>query len=536
MSIADTVSVTVSVQDVLPAIANFGEPLILAYHTNFFGVREYEASPAGLTALVTDGFSVSHAVYRKAAAIVAQNPHTDKFKVGRRANPNKQEIKLTPQWATVGKPLSVDVTVGTTTTTVTHTPAGGATIATVCTSISAAILAIVGAVAVDVTTHVLCHPSNLAERIYLSNIVGLTVEDTSGDAKGGQALHITPSAPGGAVVVYALTVSVGDAVTPITFSSDTEDTQETVCTHLEALIEAVDGITSSVVVGAGDTDYILVTGDSITAPVYVSGVSVTLTVLDSSPAAGIALDLADAAAADNDWFGLLIDSNSPAEIAAAGAWALANERILGVLSVDSDNFVVSDGVAYALKTATNTNTYVLATRDQLGCGEAGLMGRQLSRTPGGTTWAHKQIAGATADGLSATEFAAARANGAIVYVNDGVVHTYDGWACSGRYLDVTQGIAWLRARIREAVLIVLVNAEKLGFTNADAATIDAAVAGVLSQGESNKLLMPGWAVTRPDVAAVSAANKLGRIFPDLKFKAVLQGAIQKVIIDGTLTV
>jgi hypothetical protein len=116
------------------------------------------------------------------------------------------------------------------------------------------------------------------------------------------------------------------------------------------------------------------------------------------------------------------------------------------------------------------------------------------------------------------------------------VHTYDGFACSGRYLDITIGIMWLRARIREAVLIVLANNEKIGFTNAGAALIEAAVAGVLSQAESNDLLAPGWSVQRPDVSTVSAANKINRIFPDMKFKAVLQGAIQKVEIDGTLTV
>jgi hypothetical protein len=310
----------------------------------------------------------------------------------------------------------------------------------------------------------------------------------------------------------------------------TDTTIDLVATGLQTAVGTIAGVTDS-----DTTGEVTLVATVPEVRMYLSNV-VGLDIADTSADAGIAADLAVAAAADNDWFGLLIDSNSPAEIAAAGAWALSNERLFGALSPNAAEFVSATGVAHTMKLTTNTNSYVIATRDMNGCAEAGLMGRQLSRTPGSTTWAHKQIAGAIADGLTATEFTNARANGAIVYVNDGVVHTYDGWACSGRYLDVTQGIAWLRARIREAVLIVLVNAEKLGFTNADAATIDAAVAGVLSQGESNKLLMPGWSVTRPDVAAVSAANKLGRIFPDIKFKAVLQGAIQKVIIDGTLTV
>jgi hypothetical protein len=434
MSISDTVTVNVSVQDVTPSIAGFGTPLILAYHTRFLGVREYEASPAGLLALVADGFATTHAVYRKAAAIVSQTPHTDKFKVAPRAAANVQTVTLVPKWYTLGKPVSFDITVGTTTTHVSYTPIGtDTTIALVATGLYTAFGTVAGVTDSDTDGELTLVATVPEVRMYLSNIVGLDVADTSVDA-------------------------------------------------------------------------------------------------------GIAADLAAAALADNDWFGLVIDSNSSAEIALAAAYALANEKIFGALSTDATNFGSATGIAHTLQGTINHNTYVVATRDMLGSAEAGLMGRQFSRVPGSTTWAHKQIAGATPDGLTSTEFSNARANGAITYVNDGVVHTYDGFACSGRYLDITQGIAWLRARIREAVLIVLVNNEKIGFTNSGASLIEAAVAGVLAQGESNELLAPGWSVSRPDVSTVSAANKLGRIFPDMKFKAVLQGAIQKVVIDGTLTV
>jgi hypothetical protein len=434
MSISDTVSVNVSVQDTTPSIAGFGTPLILAYHTHYPDVREYEASPAGLLALVADGFAATHAAYRKAAAIVSQTPHTDKFKVAPRAVANVQTVTLTPKWFTLGKTVSFDVTVGTVTTHVAYTPiVTDTTVALVGQGLQTAVGVIAGITDSFSTPAVQLIATVPEVRFYLSNVVGLDVADTSADA-------------------------------------------------------------------------------------------------------GIAADLAAAALQDNDWFGLLIDSNCTAEITAAAAYALANEKILGALSADATNFGSATGVAHTLNLATNHNTYVIATRDVNGSAEAGLMGRQLSRVPGSTTWAHKQIAGATADGLSGTEFANARANGAIVYVNDGVVHTYDGWACSKRYLDITQGIAWLRTRIREAVLIVLVNNEKIGFTNAGASLIEAAVAGVLAQAETNGLLAPGGSVHRPDVATVSAANKLNRIFPDMKFKGVLQGAIHKVEIDGTLTV
>jgi hypothetical protein len=432
MSIADTVTVTISVQDVAPAIADFGTPLILAYHTHFVGVRTYEASPTGLAAMVTDGFTTHDPAYYKAAAICSQSPHTDKFKVANRLAANVQTFKITPKWYMVGRTISVDVTVGGVTTVITRTPIG-VSLAAEATALQVLLDPINGLTAVDSTGYVTCTATVPAVRCYLRNIVGLDVEDTSADN-------------------------------------------------------------------------------------------------------GIAADIAAASAADNDWFGLLIDSESPAEITLAAAFALTNEKIFGAISADASNFTAADGIAHDIKALINHNTYVIATRDTLGCAEAGLMGRQFSRRPGSDTWAHKQISGAVADGLSGTEFSNARANGAITYVNDGVSHTYDGFACSGRYLDIARGIAWLRSSIRIAVLIVLVNNEKIAFTNAGAALIEAALAGVLSQGESYGLIAPGWTTSRPDVSTVATSDKLSRTFPDMKFSGVLQGAIQKVIIDGTLTV
>jgi hypothetical protein len=165
------------------------------------------------------------------------------------------------------------------------------------------------------------------------------------------------------------------------------------------------------------------------------------------------------------------------------------------------------------------------------------MGRQFSRTPGSSTWAHKSITGQTPDAWTATEFTSLRANGAMVYVNDqGVRHTYDGAACSGRFLDITRGIAWLKARIREAVLTQIVNVEKVPYTQVGIGLVESAIYGVLSLAESNGLLAAGWAVETPDLSTISTANKAARLLPDVKFSGTLQGAIQTVEIDGTVVV
>lgn len=264
---------------------------------------------------------------------------------------------------------------------------------------------------------------------------------------------------------------------------------------------------------------------------------VGLTLDDTTADAGIAADLAAAIILDSDWYGLLLDSNSAAEILLAATWALANDKLAAFLSVDSDNTTASDGIAFDLGALTNHNAVVLVTRDSNGQGDAGIMGRQFSRTPGSSMWAHKAISGQTPDAWTATEFANLRNNGALVYVTDqGVNHTYDGAACSGRFADITRGIAWLRARIRAAVLAQIVNVEKIPYTQAGIGIVESAIYGVLSLAQSNGLLASGWTVTSPELSTISSANKANRILPDIKFAATLAGAIQTVTIDGTVVV
>ncbi|MCK9629665.1 MAG: DUF3383 domain-containing protein [Bacteroidales bacterium] len=437
MSIDDTVSVAITVYDATPAVQDFGTIAILAEAPFSSEVRAYAPSSAGLSAMVTDGFTVNDEAYRKVAAIASQNPHTARPVkiIPRDTAPNAQEIEFVPAYTTAGKRVlmtieylgkeyEVDVTIQT------------------------------GDTAADIIDDIVTD---------LGTITGLTITD--GETK----LTIKLTTPGAARF------------------------------HVKDVLG--------------------------------------LTMADVSVDAGVATDLAAGVLLDSDWYGLLIDSTSAAEIKAAAAWALSNDKLAAFSSLDSDNTTESDGVAYDLRALTNHNAVVLVTRDSQGSGEAGIMGRQFSRTPGSSTWAHKAISGQTPDAWSAAHFANLRANGALTYVTDqGVNHTYDGFACSGRFADITRGIAWLKARIREAVLAQIVNVEKIPYTQQGIGIIESAIYGILSQAQGNGLLASGWTVTSPAIADISTANKANRILPDIKFRATLAGAIQTVTVDGTVLV
>ena len=71
-ALSDIVSVAVSTLTTQVQQPGFGVPLIADYHTRFAErARFYSAAPAGLTAMLADGFTVNDAAYKAAAKIVA---------------------------------------------------------------------------------------------------------------------------------------------------------------------------------------------------------------------------------------------------------------------------------------------------------------------------------------------------------------------------------------------------------------------------------------------------------------------------------
>lgn len=326
----------------------------------------------------------------------------------------------------------------------------------------------------------------------------------------------------------------GGAFTNISRTNGAAETTTQIATALELLIEAVTGI-SSVASAANITITQETPGND---RFYVKNVRRELTLDDPSTDAGIATDLAQAAIDDPDFFAFVIDSTSAAEITAAAAWAEANKRMFHAITPDSD--VVASGssdIASVLKTAGYHFTGVAFTRDMRGGLDAGMFSRQLSRDPGSSSWHAKTIAGATVDNLTGTESGFARGKNALTYQNvKGLSWVIDGRAASGRFLDITIGIEWLKARIAERCVFLMATLEKIPFTNAGIGLLEAEVRAQLQDAENRGLIDSGWTVTAPKASAVSAINRANRVLPDLKFSARLAGGINKVVVDGSVSV
>jgi hypothetical protein len=239
------------------------------------------------------------------------------------------------------------------------------------------------------------------------------------------------------------------------------------------------------------------------------------------------------------FYGLLIDSFAETEINLAAAFAEANSKIF--LGQAPDQEILESGqtddVASDLEGAGYTRSAVCFTRNMSSDWAAGLMGLQLGKTAGSSTWAFKQIAGAEADVLSTTHFAAARAKNALLYTTDrGIAHTWDGFAASGRYFDITHGVDFLKADIETRVYQLFLDQEKVPFTATGLAQVEGQIRAALAAAEASGLITSGWTVTMPSLTGYSTVDKAARILRTVKFSATLQGAVHSVTVAGVLTI
>lgn len=347
-------------------------------------------------------------------------------------------------------------------------------------------------------------------------------------------VKLTPSTPV-AGEVYSATVD-GDeyAVT-----ADGTPTIAEVVTALAAALGGVDDVTAAAVGGT----HLTLTGDTPGVLHVLTELSSNLAYKDltANPTTTIQTDLAAIRAYDADWYGLLIDSNSEAEILAAAAWAEAQQVLFFASTADSDtkDGGVTNDVASDLATAGYHHTVLLHHHRPDQYAAAAWMGRMLSKAPGSATWANKSLAGVDKSALSDTERGVLKTKNANYYVDvKGIGFTLDGRASSGRFIDITHGMDWFDARTQERIVAMLANNDKIPYTDKGAELVRAQVLGQIREGIDQTVIDGDspYSVTVPKVATVNPNDRIARTLPNVKFAFVLQGAIHKVQISGTVRI
>lgn len=256
---------------------------------------------------------------------------------------------------------------------------------------------------------------------------------------------------------------------------------------------------------------------------------------------GMVDDLAAVVAADSDWYGLGLDSNSEAEIAAIAEKIETYEKVF--FTGNADSAVVSSATDDVLSDLQDQGYFRTAFffngRHLLSYTGIAAMAENFPYPPGSSSYAYKTLAGVTNDVLSSTEIDYVLNKGGNVYIEVArTKNTFKGLMPSGEWIDTVIGRDWLKAREEESVFGALRGARKIPYTDNGVDLIKAAVRAPLAAGVRNGFLAatPAYTVTAPKVADVDIADRQNRHFPDIKFQATLAGAIITAALSGTISV
>lgn len=320
-----------------------------------------------------------------------------------------------------------------------------------------------------------------------------------------------------------------------TYTSDSTPTAAEVTSGLVALINS------------GQTTVVASGVNTLTLTATVAGVSFShfesanLTSVDTTGNHGVADDLNQIQAIDDDWYGIMLTSRADHDILECAQWTEAELKMYCACSADTnatllssitDAFSILAGKKYA-------RTFALWSDDQQDFPDAAWLGAVLPLTPGSETWAFKSLAGITASKLSATQVNALKNKFANYYITvAGVDVTLDGKVCDNEYIDSIRFIDSFQAGLEEAIFSTLVNSAKIPYTDNGAAVIEADVRAQIRAGISAGGIAkdPEPTVTVPKAVDQTQANRAGRIFPGINFAWRLAGAIQEININGNVSV
>lgn len=355
---------------------------------------------------------------------------------------------------------------------------------------------------------------------------------------------LTPKADLMALTAYDLTIS-GEV---FAYTTDATPSVVEITAALEAAINA-GGV--NVVATDGTTE---LTVESAAAPGGVATAGVPFVVefdqslwdIDDTTVnpggGGIEGDLANMILANDDWYGLASDALSKLEITALSTAIETLPKIYGAETQDSDVLTAATTDICSLTEAASLDRTFVSYHPGAGAKQMDIawISEELPRDPGSSTWKFKTLKTVTPYNLTTAEqtFIESK-NGNHYQTVAGVAITSEGKVAGDEWIDTTQFIDWLTARIKEEAFRAFAANPKIAYTDLGIQTIGATTEGVLREGAKRGGIDPDGAtpitVTLPRVVDVSAADKQARTL-SYTFAASLAGAIHKVTIQGRVTI
>lgn len=244
---------------------------------------------------------------------------------------------------------------------------------------------------------------------------------------------------------------------------------------------------------------------------------------------------------ESDWYGLLLASREQADIEEAAEWCPINKFFI-TQPIEPDWTALS---AYGLA-AYSTTLAIPSIEEQYA--DAGLMGYMFTKDPGSATWMWKGVEGVISSGYSNADISSMLSPDEgepymipMLYAKSRY-YTGGSKMCDGTYADIKRAIDWLEARQEENIFLLLLNTDKVGYTNDGISQIGTKLAETLDEAVDNDVIavddegIPRYLIDIPRIQDIPTNTRANRTLPDIPWDATVVGAVESVTVNGNLTV
>ena len=367
----------------------------------------------------------------------------------------------------------------------------------------------------------------------------------------GISVRVGKVAPKGAYTLYVKTRDKEGTLKETPYAYTNNNGQ--IADILKGLGDVVKADAEAVVPTSLSGDGLIVT--SRNNPDFAFSVSKNLEATVSSATESIVDTMEAVTADDGNFYGIGLASREEKDILAMAEWAEANEKLFATATAKDGAYQgdVDSDLGSKLKAKNFYRTYWFYHALENEFPELALMSRCFTSYPGGETWALKKLAAITTDNLSSTKLKAicgdknnSGKNGNAFVPFRNISCTQGGMVAAGEWIDVIRFRDWLKEEISVNVFNLLINREKVPYTDEGIAQVEARIRDALVLGQRRGGVAPteydeegrenlGFTVTVPLASSVSANTKAKRKLTDVFFTARLAGAIHFVEIKGSLT-
>jgi hypothetical protein len=260
-------------------------------------------------------------------------------------------------------------------------------------------------------------------------------------------------------------------------------------------------------------------------------------------------DLGAIQAADSAWYFLLMTERTKTRVLEAAAWVETQDKMFFTAS-DEAGILTQGGTTDLLAQLKALNYFrtvgAYHSTAATEYADAAWVGRVSPLAPGSETWANMTLASVTSDNISKTQQITIFGKGGNTFerYSDQFSLTNPGKVEAGEWIDVIRFRDWLKDYIQTSMVQLMVNRDKIPYTDAGIQLLATNLRASLRQGQTvggiapdetaeDGTKRPGFNVTAPRASEVDDATKASRVV-NLKFNARIAGAIHVAEITGAL--